>query len=159
MGTSPADWIMAGGTAGAALAATFAARKAAQSTAASVDLVRIERQRLEEERRQRAVAELRVERRRAPDLAWQIALVNGGPSPAFDVSMFVHNPDDPATVYRLLDRKSEMPRTEDRMAPEDEIVVSARRGGDSPSLNAGVTFAWTDSRGPHEHSVTVTGYG
>jgi hypothetical protein len=154
MGTSTADWIMAAGTAGAALGAAFAARKASQSTEASVDLVRIERERLEEERRQRAVAELRAESRFTRMLTWQLVVINEGPAAATDVTVSVHKADDPTEPYTGLKRSADVTSTRDRLAPQEEMTVETVTHGSSP-LRAGVTFVWSDSRGRHERTVSL----
>lgn len=142
MGTSVADWISAGGTAGAALAAAYAAWKASRATAATVDLVRIERDRLEGERRLREVAELRAEGEPTQGTTWKITVVNEGPAVAKDVSMTVKTAGVP---------DEQMSR--DRLAPQEPIIIEARQSRSS-SLRAAITFSWTDSRGRHERTTT-----
>jgi hypothetical protein len=146
---------MAAGTAGAALGAAFAAWKASQSTAASVDLVRIERERLIEERRQRAVAELRAEGR-ATEKLWQLVVINEGPAAATDVSVFVHDDDDPSAPYEWLAAPADATSTRDRLAPQEEMIVETIPHGLFPS-RAGVSYVWSDSRGRHERTLSLPG--
>jgi hypothetical protein len=146
MGTSVAEWITAAGTAGAALAAAYAAQKASKSTAASVDLMRIERERLDEERRLREVAELRIDSKMMKNMEWRISAVNEGPAAARDVLMFVHEPGDPTTRYRRLKSSLDFPEILDRLPPHEAIDMETEaRGGDMP--NVGVVLEWSDSRG------------
>lgn len=153
MATSGAEWVAAvsGGAAavaaaGAALAAARAASKAGVTTAASLELVKVEQERLTAERLLREVAELSAELQVDPTASWAVVVVNQGPSAAGRVELFVYEPGHPAVFYQAVRPGYVARLAQNRMAPNEhlEVLTSMPAGA---AIAVGVSLTWLDSRG------------
>lgn len=153
--TSTADWVIAGAgvataiaTGGAAIAAAVAARRASESTKASVALVDIERQRFLAEEAVRTTAELSFDIEPAKMATFRLVVTNEGPSAAHNVRVRFLDPDNPDVLYRSLQTPAGVEVK--HLAPRERITADTipHSGG----VTIGFDASWDDSRGRMERT-------